>query len=1060
MNQEPTASSTLSVRLRAAALLCLFAAGPLSGTAALPDPLVDIDFDGDTAPEIANEGSLGGSGTFAVADAFPELSANVPSGTFAPAENTTSVEFGTIAAGQGSRAIDFFTGADGTLGPLNEFTVTGWLNSRDLRVGSGGNRITFALESPNGAGFDLVQMNDGSLQLGVNQWPDNTPARSPGGWITQDPEAGADNWVFFAVTYDPAQTSGQVKYYFGSPEDLVALVSEHTYARGVIATSGLLTLGNFGSVVTARTATGPTGSRVFRGLMDEIKIWDQALSLEEIQSAQLNGAAVPVEPVVINQQPLSQTAFEGQSLTLRVGVEGTAPFTFQWQRDGGDIPGATEPTYTIDPVTAAEEGASFRVIVTNAAGSETSDAAVLSVRGPHKVAVSFSEAGPVINRGTLEGTGTIVQRNDYPRLSEKVPAGSAVPSDNIASMDFGPIEAGQGGRAIDFSNQFGNTLGQFNSFTISGWLNAYALEDGPGGNRIAFALAAANGPGFDLVQLDSGALRLGVNEWPDNGATGGGPPSSAGWITADPEGGNANWVFFAVTYDSTLEFGNVSYYFGAPDMPAQLDIGAQDYNRGPITQSGRLTLGNFGSIITARNASGPDSRVFRGLMDEINIIGRALSAEEILELQTGAAFQPVPPEAVEFTQHPQSVTTFAGQTVSFSSAFTGTPHFTYQWQKNGENIPGATGRTLDVPATLADEGAEYRVVVTNPAGSFTSSPAILSVEEDTGLRVEFSFSEGSGASTANTGDLLGVGQFVQQDAFPAFSATVPTGTYVPAGNESSVDFGTIAAGQGNRAIDLNTPFGNTIGGMSQFTITGWLNSRDLRTGGGGNRVLFALAGTPGPGLDLVQLNDGSLQLGVNAFPDGSPARSSAGWITEDSNAGNANWVFFAITYDGTAEFGHAQFYFGTTELPAVGDFGAIDYPQGPINQSGPLTIGNFGSAVGARTATGPTASRVFRGLMDEIRIHTEVLTLEEIQAVQQAAAAEPPAQAPEITASLSGANLVLEWETSGAFTLEAADSLTDPQWSDAGVTPTQNGSTWTATIPTSGSARFFRLSNN
>jgi hypothetical protein len=146
----------------------------------------------------------------------------------------------------------------------------------------------FALESPNGRGFDLVHLADGSLQLGVNQWPDGTPARSSAGRLTADPQAGPQNWVFFAVTYDPGLDAGQAKFFFGTPSVAATLDQATDYQRGRIEATGQVTLGNFGAVAgTVRAATGPANSRCFRGLMDEIKVFNRALNLQEIQYVQV-----------------------------------------------------------------------------------------------------------------------------------------------------------------------------------------------------------------------------------------------------------------------------------------------------------------------------------------------------------------------------------------------------------------------------------------------------------------------------------------------------------------------------------------------------------------------------------------------------------------------------------------------------------------------------------------------------------------------------------------------------------------------------------------------------
>src|SRR5579863_2629393 len=78
-------------------------------------------------------------------------------------------------------------------------------------------------------------------------------------------------------------------------------------------------------------------------------------------------------------QPTSQTVAVGQPATFSVTVTGTGPFTYQWQKNGANISGATSSTYTTPATVSGDSGASFRVAVTNAAGSAMSNSATLTV---------------------------------------------------------------------------------------------------------------------------------------------------------------------------------------------------------------------------------------------------------------------------------------------------------------------------------------------------------------------------------------------------------------------------------------------------------------------------------------------------------------------------------------------------------------------------------------------------------------------------------------------------------------------------------------------------------
>jgi glucose/arabinose dehydrogenase len=88
--------------------------------------------------------------------------------------------------------------------------------------------------------------------------------------------------------------------------------------------------------------------------------------------------ATPTPPS-ITQQPANQSVLVGQNATFTVGATGTAPLTYQWQRDGADIGGATSSSFTLMSAQLTDSGAAFRCVVSNAQGSATSNAATLTV---------------------------------------------------------------------------------------------------------------------------------------------------------------------------------------------------------------------------------------------------------------------------------------------------------------------------------------------------------------------------------------------------------------------------------------------------------------------------------------------------------------------------------------------------------------------------------------------------------------------------------------------------------------------------------------------------------
>ena len=97
-------------------------------------------------------------------------------------------------------------------------------------------------------------------------------------------------------------------------------------------------------------------------------------------------------------------------MTFTVEAEGTGPFTYQWRKDGQSISGATSPSFMIDPVQMSSAG-EYDVVVTNEAGSVTSDAANLAVldlvAGHEVVGNGYVAGGTVTITNTITYIGTL-----------------------------------------------------------------------------------------------------------------------------------------------------------------------------------------------------------------------------------------------------------------------------------------------------------------------------------------------------------------------------------------------------------------------------------------------------------------------------------------------------------------------------------------------------------------------------------------------------------------------------------------------------------------------------
>src|SRR5439155_1031486 len=125
------------------------------------------------------------------------------------------------------------------------------------------------------------------------------------------------------------------------------------------------------SYTTPATATSDSGSTF-------AVVVSNSAGTATSNAATLTVNPAPVAPA-ITTQPANQTVTAGQTATLTVVVPGTAPLSYQWQKNGANIAGATSASYTTPATTTADSGSTFRVVVTNSAGSTTSNAATLTV---------------------------------------------------------------------------------------------------------------------------------------------------------------------------------------------------------------------------------------------------------------------------------------------------------------------------------------------------------------------------------------------------------------------------------------------------------------------------------------------------------------------------------------------------------------------------------------------------------------------------------------------------------------------------------------------------------
>jgi hypothetical protein len=172
-----------------------------------------------------------------------------------------------------------------------------------------------------------------------------------------------------------------------------------------------------------------------------------------------------------------------------------------------------------------------------------------------------------------------------------------------------------------------------------------------------------------------------------------------------------------------------------------------------------LILQNSYPVEIGQNAEAPRD-LFNGLIDEVSLYNRALSADEIAAIynagSAGKCDGPFPPG---ISVQPVGQTTLEGSNVVLSVVTTGTGPFNYQWNFDGKNLAGATNATLNLTDLHPNQSGNYSVIISTTFGSITSSIVTVTVIAQDILVYKYSAKEnittvGQESSIAYSGEMF------------------------------------------------------------------------------------------------------------------------------------------------------------------------------------------------------------------------------------------------------------------------------------------------------------------
>src|SRR5437763_260585 len=171
----------------------------------------------------------------------------------------------------------------------------------------------------------------------------------------------------------------------------------------------------------------------------------------------------------ITAQPTNDTVTAGQAASFSVVATGTAPLSYQWQKNGTAISGATSASYTTAATTSADNGAQFVVVVSNSAGSVTSNAATLTVSA---VAVAPSITTQPSNQTVTVGQTaafTVVAAGAAPLSYQWQKSGTAISGATSASYTTPATTSADNGAkfVVAVSNVAGNVTSNAATLTVN-----------------------------------------------------------------------------------------------------------------------------------------------------------------------------------------------------------------------------------------------------------------------------------------------------------------------------------------------------------------------------------------------------------------------------------------------------------------------------------------------------------------------------------------------------------------------------------------------------------------
>jgi hypothetical protein len=632
-------------------------------------------------------------------------------------------------------------------------------------------------------------------------------------------------------------------------------------------------------------------------------------------------------PPAITTPPQNQAVVRGQTATFTAAASGTMPLTYQWRLNGSSVAGATNATLALSNVQSNQTG-NYIVVVNNSAGSVTSSVAVLTVYVPAAITTQPQ------SQTTTQG---------WSRTFSVVPSGTA-PFSYQWSMNGVDLTGGTNALLL-ISNPQTNDAGAYRVVVANDWGSATSSVANltvlvpPAITTPPQTQTAVKGQTPIVTVIASGSTPF-TYQWRFNGSPLSGATNAMLALSnvQSNQAGNYDVVVNNPAGSVTSSVAVLTVYVpaGIATQP-QSQVTTQGWNRTlSVVANGTVPFTyqwsfNGVAMTDATNASLPISSAQTSDAGTYQVVvanawGSATSAVATLTVL-------VPPG---IATPPQSQTAVKGQTPTFTVTASGSTPFAYQWRFNGSPLSGATNAMLALSNVQSNQAGNYDVVVNNPAGSVTSSVAVLTVYVPAGVATQpqsqtttqgwsrtfsvvpsgtapFSYQwsfNGNLLNDATNASLLisnpqtndaGAYRVVVANAWGSVTSSVATLTVlVPAGIASSPQSLAVVRGQ-------TATFTVTASGTAPFGYRWRLNGSPLSTATNAVLALSNVQSNQAGNYDVVITNSaGAVTSSVAVLTVYVPAGIVSHPLSQTATQGQT--VTFSVGASGTAPFAYQWQY--------------------------------------------------------------------------------------------------------------------------------------------------------